>query len=124
MKEPDIHRGTPGIVDIITITDNVQTKLNVTVPFFIDDFLGLGTTGGPGGGEKSQRRVVKGDEIVCVIATIIGTMYSRATHVKVVKTKRDRQLAEQVSRMLLAGAVREQGVVENLRNSKYIAIDK
>ena len=101
----------------------------MSVPFLADDFLsGSGSSSSGGGGSSNspsktnQRRIVKGDEVELTLSKVNGlplSAYSRGTHCKVLRTKRDRLLAEQVQQMLSVGAVREQGIIETIRNNEF-----
>jgi hypothetical protein len=67
--------------------------------FMADDVAGSGGGGG-GSPSKPSRRSMKGDELEFTICRVNGvplTAYSRGTQCKVVRTKRERLLAEQVS---------------------------
>lgn len=130
-REPDHHRGTPGLIEVLPeIASQLQQGAGnkLTVPFFADDCLGGGpgsSSGGSSGGSPSkpqQRRIVKGDELEFTLSKLNGyslVAYSRGTHCKMMRTKRDRLLAEQVQQMLSVGAVREQGVIEAIRNNEF-----
>ena len=100
----------------------------LSVPFLADDFVASGGTSSSGGGSNtspsktSQRRIMKGDEVELTLSKVNGlplSAYSRGTHCKVLRTKRDRLLAEQVQQMLSVGAVREQGIIETVRNNEF-----
>jgi cold shock CspA family protein len=91
IREPDAHRGTPGMIEIIPKNSNAIApgSANPTVPFLADDFLGpsgLGGIKGTGGGVKAQRRIVKGDEVECSISSLSGTDYLRAFQVSLTLT--------------------------------------
>ena len=117
VKEPDAHRNTPGLLEVLPeLAAQLQGAEGggagkLLAAFMFDDIAGNGGNGGNGGGgggspSKQQKRTVKGDELEFTICRVNGvplTAYSRGTQCKVVRTKRDRLLAEQVHHMLPLG---------------------
>jgi cold shock CspA family protein len=115
-READPYRGTPGLVKLeipttsksgVSSGDAATTNNNsVLVPFLPEDSPSLGGAGGgqgqqrlaPRGDARPRPGILKGDEVEFTLVRIDGTAYARAMLPKVVRTKRDRQLAEQVIR--------------------------
>ena len=95
-KEADYHRHVSGFISY-THADETHS-----VPYAFPDTSGSG-------------RVSRGDEVKFSLEVIPRTSYMRATNVTVTRSKRERQLAEQIQGMFDMGMPRSQGVVETIK---------
>ena len=95
-READHHRHISGF---IAYEHGEET---ISIPYAYEDTSGTG-------------RVYRGDEVKFSLETIPGTDYRKATKVTVTRSKRDRQLAEQIQGMFDMGVPRNQGVVETIK---------
>lgn len=100
-KESDPHRHITGAIEYIPPGGDVVAKIPAAL--LSDEFT------------SSQARIVKGDEVAFTLETIPGSTYSRARSVMVTRTKRERQLAEQIKGMFDMGIPRCQGIVDSIK---------
>lgn len=107
-KEYDIHRFTPGLIEVATVPPQF-------VPFINEDCV-VGSSSGKSSPRNSVVRI--GDEVELKVMIIPNTCYIRASAVKCLKSAREKQMNEQVKRMLDAGALREQGIIDTLKSSE------
>ena len=105
-KEYNVHRNTPGLIEVNIAEGNKEIIL-----FTSEDCAN-------GAGKSARSAVSKGDEVELVVMRVPQTSYARASAVKCLKSVREKQTAEQIKRMLDAGAQREQGVVELIKTSE------
>jgi hypothetical protein len=69
--------------------------------------------------DKGSRRVMKGDEVEFDLYTIPSGGYSRARNVAVLRTKRDRQVSDQIKMFAEAGVAMEQGVIDSIKGREF-----
>jgi cold shock CspA family protein len=100
-KEPDPHRHITGAIEYTPPGGDVVAKIPAAL--LPEEFT------------SSQTRMVKGDEVTFALETIPGSSYFRARCVVVKRTKRERQIAEQIKGMFDMGIPRCQGIVDSIK---------
>lgn len=123
-KESDTPRDSPGeiIIDIASLPETFKGITKMT-SFFSPNNKGLQKS------DYRTSRVCKGDTVEFSLILVHNSIdvnnpfmsfltnnYKSAINVKVIVTKREKMHNEQIKRMLDAGAVREQGIIEVIKN--------
>jgi len=109
-RECDMNRNIPGVIEL---AQESGSSMNQFVIYTAEDCMG-----GGGGVKAHNARVLlprKGDEVEFITLSIPNTSYARAQSIKCVKSAREKQMSEQVKRMMESGAQREQGIIETVK---------
>jgi len=108
VRDSDVHRNIPGVIQM---SPEHQPQF---VIYTCDDCVGVS------GGKVSRGATLprKGDEVEFVALTLPKTTYARAQGVKCIKSAREKQMSEQVKRMLDAGAQSEQGIIDTIKSGE------
>ena len=125
-RDPEPHRSIPGLLQVCAEPPRY-------VAFMAEDCvvgpgaaavtstssLSAGSVGkGASPRGSSIGRVCKGDEVECLLSLLEGApVFVRAVQIKFLRSKRERIQAEELQRMLDAGAVREHGILDTVRAS-------
>lgn len=96
--EIDPYKNTPGIITLLT----TQPHLPTNISFVATDIL-------------KNRRISKGDEVEFDLHYLPGTQYAHARDISIFRTKRARQVAEQIEMFAKAGVLQEQGVIDAIK---------
>lgn len=96
--EIDPYKNTPGIITLLTTQPNLPTD----IAFVATDI-------------SKNRRIAKGDEVEFDLQYLPGTQYAHARDISVFRTKRARQIAEQIQMFTKAGVLQEQGVIDAIK---------
>ena len=108
VRDSDVHRNIPGVIQMAA-EHEPQFVIYTT-----DDCVGVS------GGKVSRGTTLprKGDEVEFVALTLPNTTYARAQGVKCIKSAREKQMSEQVKRLLDAGAQSEQGIIDTIKSGE------
>lgn len=116
-RNPDRHRSSYGMVGLeLTSADPRSAALLEAaalkeLPFAPADVLAKSIPKG--------HRLDKGDYSEFSVYRVIGSNFYVAKNLSMLQLKRDRVIAQQIQRMLDAGATREQGIVTALKKGEY-----
>ena len=102
--EADPFKSIPGS---ITLLENSTIVGPTTASFLHADI------------DKSGRRVVKGDEVEFDLFILPDTHYAKATNIRVVRTRRDRVVQEQIQMFEEAGVKMEQGIIDTIKGREF-----
>jgi hypothetical protein len=97
----DPYKNTPGILTLLT----TQPQLPTSIVFTTADITKL----------PSNRRIAKGDEVEFDLHYMPGTLYAHARELSLFRTKKSRQVAEQIEMFTKAGVLLEHGVIDSIK---------
>lgn len=101
--DADPYKNTPGV---LTLSNPQNTQVPTTISFLSNDVTKT----------ANIRRVNKGDEVEFDLYVIPGTQYARAKDLVMFRSKRDRQIAEQIQLFTKAGVLPEHGVIDSIKS--------
>lgn len=96
--ESDQYKSTAGVIKLSTPFGTTSS-----IPYF------------PNAISKSSKRIIKGDEVEFDLYIIPNTSYARAKSISLLRTKRERSIADQITQFEAAGIMKEQGVIESIK---------
>eukprot|EP01041_Mallomonas_annulata_P011521 gene11521-24091_t len=99
IREAEAHRGQYGAIELIT-ADGIDT--HTIISYFFEDIF------------DKTKRLKKGDTVSFSYYFIPNSNYNRAKNVKLILTKRDKLISEQLQSFINEGKKCEQGHIESL----------